>query len=285
LQRYHAGGEQDSPLVQFEIREIEQNLEIESSFNSRSSWLDLIKTSANRKRTFIAATVGFFAQWNGIGVISYYLTLVLNTVDITSTRDQALINGLLQVFNYLAATFAGALLVDRAGRRPLFLTSTIGMLLSYIAWTILTSFFTETRNKSLGHAVIAFIFIYNFFYDIAWTPMLQAYPVEIFPFLLRGRGVSVSYISTDIGLIIGQFVNPVAMESIGWKYYIVFCCILALLTAIVYFCYPETKGNTLEEIAEVFEGKRSVSGAGAKQIETGQCVEEQIEYSHDHDGR
>ena len=38
------------------------------------------------------------AQWNGIGVVSYYLTLVLDTVGVTDSFDQTLINGLLQIF-------------------------------------------------------------------------------------------------------------------------------------------------------------------------------------------
>jgi MFS family permease len=149
---------------------------------SETSYLDLVRTAPNRRRTLIAAIVGFFAQWNGAGVASYYLTLVLNTVGITSSADQTLIKGLLQVFNWLAAVFAGALMVDRLGRRTLFLASVAGMFVSYIAWTALASVFVSTLNHQAGHAVVAiFIFIYYFFYDIAWSPLLLAYPVEIFP--------------------------------------------------------------------------------------------------------
>jgi H+/Cl- antiporter ClcA len=55
-------------------------------------------------------------------------------------------------------------------------------------------------------------------------------------------------------LILGQFCNPIALKAIGWKYYILFCVILALFVFLVYFLFPETKGHTLEEIAEVFDG-------------------------------
>jgi MFS family permease len=260
LLKYHAGGDSTSRLVSYEIAEIEENLQLEASVLSETSYMDLIKTGPNRRRTMIAVIVGLFAQWNGIGVVSYYLTLVLNTIGITATSDQALINGLLQVFNWFAAIFAGALMVDRIGRRPLFLISVAGMFLSYIVWTVLTSVFTKTLNQDAGHAVVAFIFIYYFFYDIAWTPLLQAYPVEIYPYTLRGRGLTVTLISTFVGLIIGQFVNPIAMESLGWKYYIVFCVLLAVLFVLVYFLFPETKGRTLEQIAEVFDGKSHAAG-------------------------
>lgn len=243
----------DSPLVEFEMHEIEAALAMENDSMAAVSWLELIRTPANRKRTLIGVIVGWFTQWNGVGVVSYYLVLVLNTIGITEVRDQTLINGLLQVFNYLVATFLGALLVDRLGRRTLFLTSTAGMLVAYIIWTGLSAYFVQSESPAAGRAVVGFIFVYYFFYDIAWTPLLQAYPVEIFPYTLRGRGLSITYISSFAGLILGNQVNPIAMENIAWRYYIVFCCILAALLIVIWFLFPETKGRTLEEIRNIFE--------------------------------
>ncbi|KAE9573532.1 Lactose permease [Colletotrichum fructicola] len=268
---YHAGGDLNNPLVEFEMREVEQTLNAEAEAMSQSSWLELVRTPANRKRTLLAVIVGLFSQWNGVAVVSYYLTLVLNTIGITEVKDQTLINGLLQIFNWIISTFLGALMVDRLGRRPLFLISTGGMLASYIIWTGLTSYFVTSKNEATGRAVVGFIFIFYFFYDIAWTPLLQAYPVEIFPYTLRGRGLSVTYITAFTGLIIGNQVNPIAMKSIAWKYYIVFCCILGLLLGLIWFLFPETKGHTLEEIREVFEGKpegkeKDIEGADVDEV-------------------
>ncbi|KAK2013517.1 lactose permease [Colletotrichum eremochloae] len=252
---YHAGGDLNDPLVEFEMREVELTLGEEVETMSQSSWLELVRTPANRRRTLIAVILGFFSQWNGVAVVSYYLTLVLNTIGITEVKDQTLINGLLQIFNWVISTLLGAPMVDRLGRRLLFLMSTAGMLASYIAWTGLTSHFVASRDEGTGRAVVAFIFIFYFFYDIAWTPLLQSYPVEIFPYTLRGRGLSITYVSAFTGLIIGNQVNPIAMKAISWKYYIVFCCVLGVLFGLIWFLFPETKGHTLEEIREVFEGK------------------------------
>lgn len=261
LVRHHAGGDHESPLVAYEIMQIEESIRTENQIRVETSYLDLLRTAPNRRRTLIAVIVGFFAQWNGVTVVSYYLTLVLDTIGITRASDQTLINGILQVFNWIAAICGGAMMVDRLGRRTLFLISVAGMLASYIVWTALTSVFISTLNHQAGNAVVAFIFIYYFFYDIAWTPLLLAYPVEIFPYALRARGVAVTYASTSIGLITGQVLNPIAMSSLGWKYYIVFCCILAALFVTMWFLFPETKGRTLEEIAELFESRPLVPGA------------------------
>ncbi|KAM5344628.1 hypothetical protein ACJ41O_013163 [Fusarium nematophilum] len=255
LTEYHAGGDSSSPLVEFEMAEIEGALTHEADAISQNSWLDLVRSPANRRRTLIAVIVGWGAQWNGINIISYYLFLVLNTIGITEAKEQTLINGLLQISNWLAAIFVGAMLVDRLGRRTLFLTSTAGMLVCYIIWTGLTSRFVTTQDETTGRVVLGFVFITFFFYAIAWAPLLQAYVVEIYPYTLRGRGLSIMYVSTFVGLVVGNQVNPIAMGKIGWKYYIVFCCILAVLLVAIWFLFPETKGHTLEEIQEVFEGR------------------------------
>jgi hypothetical protein len=60
--------------------------------------------------------------------------------------------------------------------------------------------------------------------------------------------------STYAAIFFNIFVNPIALEAIGWKYYIVFAVILVFITVTVYFFYPETKGHSLEEMAILFDG-------------------------------
>jgi len=258
LTHYHAGGDEHSALVEFEMREIEESVEIEKMIKSQTSYLDLFRGAANRKRTAIAGIVGFYGSWTGNAVISYYLVLILDTIGITDTPTQALVNGLLQVWNWLCSVCA-ALLIDRVGRRMLWLISSGGMCCSFIIWTGLNSKFASTQNPTYGRAVLAFIFVFSFFFTIGNSPMAYAYTIEIYPYTLRGRGLSFSISITMAGLILGQFMNPKALDGIGWKYYIVFCVLLGIFFILVWFLFPETKGRTLEEIAEIFDGKSLVS--------------------------
>lgn len=69
LADYHAGGDLDAPLVHFEMAEIEGALTHEADAMSQNSWLELVRTPANRRRTLIAVIVGWFAQWNGINLV------------------------------------------------------------------------------------------------------------------------------------------------------------------------------------------------------------------------
>ena len=166
LTKYHAGGEVNSPLVQFEMTEIERAIEIDKAANDSTSWLDLVSSPGNRHRAFISVTLGVFAQWNGVGVVSYYLALVLKTLGITSVTQQTLISGCLQIWNLILAVLAAAL-VDRLGRRPLFLISSIGMLISFVLISGLSGGFATTGVGSIGLPVVPFLYIYYGFYDIA----------------------------------------------------------------------------------------------------------------------
>lgn len=152
-------------------------------------------------------------------------------------------------------------MIDLLGRRTLFLISACGLFCSYVCWTALTASFIRTNDQAMGKAVLGFIFIAFFFFDIAWTPMLYAYTVEIFPFRLRSLGLSTALMTANLSLILGMFVNPIALRALNWKYYIVFCCLLFVLIFVVIFLFPETKGRTLEEIAEVFEGHKVLDDA------------------------
>ena len=97
-------------------------------------------------------------------------------------------------------------------------------------------------------------------YDIALTPLVVSYPVEIWPYQLRARGLAVCQITSLGAIFFNTFVNPVALEAIAWKYYFVFVVILIAMLVIVWFTYPETRGRTLESIAWLFDGDNANVG-------------------------
>lgn len=66
--------------------------------------------------------------------------------------------------------------------------------------------------------------------------------------------------------------NPIALERIGWKYYIVFIAMLILLGATVYFFYPETRGHTLEQMAVIFDGEDAEVPGPAETVERSRSV-------------
>lgn len=165
IAEWHAGGDVVDPLVLKEMREINDALRTEQ-VAPQASYLDTIRTAGNRRRLFITFTLACFSQWCGSGVVSFYLTSILNSVGVTSGHQQLIITACLQIWNLLWAV-AAASSVQKFGKRLLFLTSAAVMLVSYTVITALSATFADNGSKAAGLAVIPFLFIFFAGYDIA----------------------------------------------------------------------------------------------------------------------
>lgn len=149
----------------YQLSEIETTITAEKDATSSASYADIVKTPGNRHRLFISLTLGFFAQWVGNGVVSYYLPLVLDSVGVKTVTEQTLILACLNVWN-LGWAVAAAMDVDRLGRRFLFMSSGVTMLTSFIIVTGLGGAFASSASSSVGMAVIPFLFLFFAGYDI-----------------------------------------------------------------------------------------------------------------------
>ncbi|KAL4937117.1 hypothetical protein BDV06DRAFT_232793 [Aspergillus oleicola] len=266
LVRFHAEGVHQSPLAAFELAEISTTIMLEHEVKETTSYLDMLKTPGNRHRTFICVFLGVFAHWCGQNIVSYYLAPVLITIGVTSVTAQTMISGFLQIWNLIWA-LTGSFCVDLVGRRALFLGSCAGMLVSYILVTALSAEFAKRGSAGIGIAVIPFLFLNYGFYSLAYTPLVVAYPVEIWPYKYRSRGLGIELITAYCAAFLNVFVNPIALENIGWKYYLVFVFILAGGGVVMYFTFPETRGHTLEDMAEIFDGPDAAVAEGNKAVQ------------------
>ncbi|KAH7025420.1 general substrate transporter [Macrophomina phaseolina] len=256
ITKYHAAGNPEDPVVSLEMAEIREALRLEAEAAQSTNYLTFFKTKGNRHRLLIVMAVGFFSQWSGNGLISYYLTLILDSIGYKSEAMQTLINALLQLWS-LFWGIVFALLVNQFGRRTLFLVSTAGILLVYIVWTALEATYEKQTDlsgegsHSVAKGVLAMIFLYNFFFSIGWGPLQVTYVVEILPYSLRARGLVLYNLSVALALIFNQYVNPVGVTNSKWMYYITYDLV------VVFFLFVETGGKSLEETAALLDGEEA----------------------------
>lgn len=182
LVRYRANNGDDDEAaaarVAVEMEEIRTALRLARAARVETSYLEFARTPGNRRRFCIVLTVSFFSQWSGNGLISYYLTLVLDSIGYTAESTQTLINALLTLWSLFWGILF-SLAVNRFGRRTLFLTSTAGLLLCYVVWTALEATYEMSANLGAGtggppgvaKGVVAMIFLYNMVFAIGWGPL------------------------------------------------------------------------------------------------------------------
>lgn len=225
LAKYHGNGDPDDRLVRFEMAEITATLEIEK-VQKQSRWQEWLATKGMRHRLFLALFIPAMLQWSGNGLLSYYLHEVLDTIGIKNSKTQLTVNAVLSVWSLVTAS-CFAMLVDKVGRRRLFLFGMGGMGVSYIIWTICSAINQQKNFKDTGYAtaVLVMIFIYSACYQMC-GPVAPTYIMEVVPFSLRSKASMLYQLTGNLAGIYNSFANPVAMDAIGWRYYIVWCVVI-----------------------------------------------------------
>lgn len=251
LAKYHANGDLEDELVEVEFAEICATTNVERQKNE-NSWQALVSSKANVHRLLLAMFLGFGSQWVGNSVVNFYLAPILNSVGVTSARSQNEINGCLQIFSWVLA-MAGALCSERLGRRTLLLASACGMLVTMSIVTACSAVYAKSGSTAAGKGVIAFLFLFFGCYCIGFTPIPPLYVAEIATPATRSNIVSIYWMCTGLALCFNQFVNPIALAAIGWKYYLVYVAVDAAVIVVLYFFVPETKGLTMEEVSGLFD--------------------------------
>lgn len=147
----------------------------------------------------------------------------------------------------------GASLVERVGRRKLFLWSWAAMFFVFVIITGLAGSYATTKIASHGIAVIPMLFLFQTSYSMAETPVPPLYIPEIAPLAMRTKAVGILSFTQSAAGVFNQFVNPIALAAITWKYYAVYAAACAVYFVLYYFFVKETRGLTVEEAAMVYE--------------------------------
>ncbi|PVI02833.1 general substrate transporter [Periconia macrospinosa] len=252
LIKWHANGNANDELVNLEFRQMKATIEAEVL--NASGWKELFTSPGNRRRLFIITCLGCFSQWSGNGLVSYYLVRVLETVGVTDARERNILNGCLMIFNWITSVIS-AFLTARLKRRTQFLISVGGMLAVFVSQTLCAGLFNEMKNKHAGQAVIAMLFLFYIFYNLAFNALLYSYPVEILPYTIRAKGFSLLMFFGKASNFINILVNPIGLQALAWKFYFVYVAWLCVEVFLVWKFFVETKGPSLEAIAAMFDGE------------------------------
>ena len=235
--------------ARLEMEEIQSSLAEESG-----EWSELLQPGI-RKALLVGILLALFNNWTGWSGIAYYLPTLFQMAGFEDKSDaifqSLIINGIAVFLTALAI-----LLVDRVGRRPLWIIASAGMI------------FSLTLTGIVFHCGVTGSFVLFVVFMCAWPHCIGLGPLpwlmmsEIQPTKIRAKAVAISTTCIWTTGFTGPMLFPIIAawsEDRFGSIIAVFLLYAVICVAALVFGWrllPETKGKTLEEIAEYWLSKR-----------------------------
>jgi sugar porter (SP) family MFS transporter len=200
------------------------------------------------RRMMLGATSQLFQQIGGCNAVIYYFPILFETSIVQGNHNLALLLGGVNMVVYSIFATTSWFIIERAGRRNLFLIGTVGQCLSMVL--VFACLIPGTTAAAKGAAVG--LFTYIAFFGATWLPLPWLYPAEVNPIRTRAKANAVSTCTNWLFNFAVVMITPVMLDNIGWATYLVFAVINACFLPCIYFFYPETKQRSLEEIDLIF---------------------------------
>ncbi|KAL0255056.1 hypothetical protein SLS55_009583 [Diplodia seriata] len=235
------------------------------------------------RRILLGAGTPFFQQMGGVNVIAYYLPVVL-VRSFGMTDRMALVLSAADSMSLMFWGAVAALLIDRVGRRRLMLW---GVAASGVCFALVAVGLRyggpDSDNKAMSIFAVVFIFMYYVFYGLSLLSIPYMFPAEINSQRMRNIGTSIATAVNWTFVYVVVVITPTAIDSIGWKYYLVYAVLNFCFVPIIWRWYVETANLSLEQVDRLFEikyeGGKDTSWKQATRLarmETPEVVEEKM---------
>ena len=190
---------------------------------------------------YVRRTAMLWILWFGITFTYYgiflYVPSLLAARGLSEVRSNEFF--FLSTIAQIPGYFSAAWLVERWGRKP--------TLVTYLLGTAAAAFLFG--NAGTGTDAFVYAALLSFFNLGAWA-IVYTYSPELYPTAIRATGAGVAAAVGRLGGIIGPFLTPVLVPTLGQSGVFALFMVLLVVTALnVWVLAEETKGRSLEEIA------------------------------------
>lgn len=225
------------------------------------SWGELLRGKTGKdggtstmRRLFLGMGAQAMQQLGGVNVTSYYLpTVLISSVGLSEKLARLL--AACNSVSYLLFSFISIPNVEKWGRRNMMIYASLGQGFCYLLITILLRFNEMdgyAHKNEVASASIAFFFLYYVFFGIGWQGVPWLYPTEINSLSMRTKGAALGTATNWIFNFMVVEITPIGINSIHWKFYIIWTVLNFSFVPIVYCLYPETSDRTLEDMDRFF---------------------------------
>ncbi|KAM9316530.1 solute carrier family 2, facilitated glucose transporter member 2 [Gastrophryne carolinensis] len=223
---------------------------MEAASEKKVTILQLFKSPSYRQPLLVSLVLHMSQQFSGINGIFYYSTSIFTKSGISQPVYATIGVGAVNT----VATIASLFLVERAGRRSLYIVGLAGMCICAIVMTIALALLAT--HSGMSYLCMVAIFLFVVFFEVGPGPIPWFIVAELFSQGPRPAAMAVSgFCNWTCNFIIGMCFQYIA-EACGPYVFIIFAVLLFGFTLFTYFKVPETKGKSFEEITAEFRKKK-----------------------------
>ncbi|XP_031274993.1 sugar transport protein 5 [Pistacia vera] len=240
--------------VEAELDDIMKSSEIAKA-SADESFLTIFERKY-RPHLIMAIAIPSFQQLTGINIIAFYAPQLFQSVGFGS--DSALIASIILGLVNLGSILVSTGVVDRYGRRSLFLVGGVLMFVCQIAVSFVLAYASGVagnKEMSRGYAilVLALMCVYAAGFGWSWGPLAWLIPSEIFPIKIRATGQSIAVaMNFAITFVLSQtFLTMLCHFKFGT--FLFYAGWIGIMTLFIAFFLPETKGIPLDSMYAVWE--------------------------------
>ncbi|KAJ7323571.1 hypothetical protein DFH08DRAFT_348307 [Mycena albidolilacea] len=150
--------------------------------------------------------MGLCYLFSGIRIFNY-ITVVFDLAGVKSRERRHIFTFVSVALGALGALF-GTSIIDKVGRRPLWLWGTAGCAISMALAAVFTA-------KAMTQPALAFLFIFNFIMNMVYMPLQGMYASECLDFNNRAKGLSLFALVQSLCSLCNLFAGSVAFQNIG----------------------------------------------------------------------
>jgi SP family galactose:H+ symporter-like MFS transporter len=214
----------------------------------RTRWRELLSPE-HRPVLVLGMGLAIFQQITGINTIIYYAPTIFQLAGFDSAAQSILATAGVGAVNVLM-TIVSVRLLDRTGRRPLLLVGIAGMIASLAALGLV--FRLGSHSAALGWLAVISVMLYVGSFAISLGPIFWLLISEIYPQRIRGMAMGVATMTNWSFNLLVALTFLVLIENLGPSNTFFLYAVVSIGSFLfAYYLVPETKGRTLEEIADM----------------------------------
>jgi len=234
-------------LAEAELRAIEESHQV-TSVAGRAS----MQRRGVRRALSVAFVLAILIHFSGINTVIDYAPVIFQSAG--WTLDTALISTFLVGVTELVFTCISFWAIDRFGRKPLYITGSLGMAVS-----LSLLMFASMAGLFHGAFVLVLILLYLAFFSACIGGVFWTLVAEIFPNDVRSESMIVPVLTQWVANAIVVLFFPFVFLRVGKEVTFGFLAVMSLAQAFFTRRFvPETKGLPLETIESYWVGQLEV---------------------------